>query len=120
VQVIAAEPAGADDARRSFEAGHLIAPTRIETVADGLRTGMSELTFAHIKQHVDGIVTMPDSAIVSAMRTLWEVMKLIVEPSGAVAYAAIASGAIDLRARRVGIILTGGNLDLDRLPLQST
>jgi threonine dehydratase len=120
VQVIAAEPAGADDARRSFEAGHLIAPTQIETVADGLRTGLSERTFAHIRQHVDRIVTIPDAAIVSAMRTLWEVMKLIVEPSGAVGYAPIASGAVDIRAKRVGIILTGGNLDLDKLPWQNT
>ena len=120
VQVIAVEPAGADDAHRSYEAGRLIAPTHIDTVADGLRTGLSERTFAHIQRHVDRIATVPDAAIVSAMRTLWEVMKLVVEPSGAVAYAAIASGAVNMKAKRIGIILTGGNLDLDRLPWQST
>ncbi len=119
MQVIAVEPAGADDARRSFEAGHLIAPDHIDTVADGLRTGLSALTFAHIQRYVDGIVTVPDPAIVSATRMLWEVMKLVVEPSGAVSYAAIPDGAIDVRGKRVGIILTGGNLDLDRLPWQS-
>lgn len=120
IQVVAVEPAGADDARRSFEAGRLIAPTHIDTVADGLRTGLSERTFAHIRRHVDRIVTVPDDVIVSSMRTLWEVMKLIVEPSGAVSYAAVAGDAIDVKGKRVGIILTGGNLDLDRLPWQST
>lgn len=120
LQVIAVEPARADDAYRSFEAGRLIAPTSTDTIADGLRTGLSARTFAHIQRHVDRIVTVPDDAIVSAMRMLWEVMKIIVEPSGAVSYAAVASGALDVAGRRVGVILTGGNLDLDRLPWQST
>lgn len=119
IQVIAVEPAGADDACRSFQAGRLIAPAQIDTIADGLRTGLSASTFAHIQRHVDRIVTVSDEAIVRAMRTLWEVMKIIVEPSGAVAYAAIAENKVDIAGQRVGIILTGGNLDLDRLPWQN-
>lgn len=118
ISVIAVEPAGADDASRSFRAGKVVPLAKADTIADGLRTSLSERTFAEIRDHVDNIVTVSDDAIVRAMRSIWEVMKIIVEPSGAVPYAAIVDGKLDLEPRHVGIILTGGNLDLDVLPWQ--
>ena len=116
IRVIGAEPAGADDAARSFAAGELIPLTSASTIADGLRASLSPATFAHIRRGVDEIATVSEDAIVEAMRTLWETLKIIVEPSSAVAYAAICDGRIDIAERRVGIILTGGNVDLDKLP----
>lgn len=119
ISVIAVEPSGADDASRSFRAGKIIPLVKADTIADGLRTSLSERTFAEIRDHVDNIVTVSDDAIVRAMRSIWEVMKIIVEPSGAVPYAAIVESKLDLKGKRVGIILTGGNLDLDTLPWQT-
>jgi threonine dehydratase len=116
VRVIGAEPTGADDAARSFEAGELIPLTSASTIADGLRASLSPATFAHIRRGVDQIATVSEPAIVEAMRALWEALKIIVEPSSAVAYAAVRDGRIDVAGRRVGIILTGGNVDLDKLP----
>jgi threonine dehydratase len=118
IRVIGAEPAGADDASRSFKAGKFIALTQANTIADGLRSSMSERTFAEIRSHVSDIVTVTEESIVAAMRAVWEVLKIVIEPSGAVPYAAIVENKIDVRGKRVGIILTGGNLDLDRLPWQ--
>jgi threonine dehydratase len=118
IRVIGAEPAGADDASRSFKAGKFIPLTRANTIADGLRSSMSERTFAEIRSHVSDIVTVTEESIVAAMRAVWEVLKIVIEPSGAVPYAAIVENKIDVRGKRVGIILTGGNLDLDRLPWQ--
>jgi threonine dehydratase len=115
-RVIGVEPAGADDAARSFAAGHVIPLERPDTIADGLRASLSASTFAHIQRGVDAVVTVTEPAIVQAMRALWEGLKIVVEPSAAVAYAAIESGAIEARGLRVGIILTGGNVDLERLP----
>jgi threonine dehydratase len=115
-QVIGAEPAGADDAARSFAAGHRIPLTEANTIADGLRASLSEDTFAHIKARVDAVVTVSEAAIAEAMRALWEALKIVVEPSSAVPYAAIRDGAVDVTGKRVGIILTGGNVDLDKLP----
>jgi threonine dehydratase len=114
--VIGVEPSGAADARESLRSDRIVPMTSPDTIADGLRTSLGEHTFATIREHVDDIVTVDDDAIVEAMRTIWSVMKLIVEPSGAVAYAAVATGAIDVTDRNVGLVLTGGNLDLDRLP----
>lgn len=119
IRVLGVEPAGADDAARSLAAGRIIPSTSPNTIADGLRSSLGELTFAEIQHHVDGIVTVSESEIIHAMRTIWEVMKIIVEPSGAVAYGALVDGQLDLAGRRVGIILTGGNLDLDTLPWMS-
>ena len=116
--VIGVEPAGADDAQRSFRSGKIEPMESPNTIADGLRTSLGENTFREIRHHVDDIVTVTDDEIIDAMRRIWEVMKLVVEPSGAVAYAAAATGRLEVRSRRVGIILTGGNLDLDRLPWQ--
>lgn len=118
IRVIAAEPAGADDAARSVAAGRLIPLEQAATIADGLRTSLSARTFTLIQQQVDGIVTVSEESIVAAMRRIWEVLKIIIEPSCAVPYAAIMEGKIDVSGKRVGIILTGGNVDLDGLPWQ--
>jgi threonine dehydratase len=116
IRVIGAEPAGADDAYRSFEAGKRIAITQANTIADGLRGSLSDRTFTEICSHVADVVTVSEEAIVAAMRMIWEVLKIVVEPSGAVPYAAVLENSIEARGHRVGIILTGGNLDLDSLP----
>ena len=116
IRVIAAEPAGADDAARSFTAGHIIPLEKSSTVADGLRTSLGERNFPLIQQHDDGIVTVSEESIVAAMRRIWEVLKIIIEPSCAVPYAAIMEQKINVSGKRVGIILTGGNVDLDALP----
>ncbi|MSU52638.1 MAG: serine dehydratase [Opitutia bacterium] len=116
IRVIAAEPAGADDAARSFAAGRIIPLEKASTVADGLRTSLGERNFPLIQQHVDGIVTVLEDSIVAAMRRIWEVLKIIIEPSCAVPYAAIMEQKINVSGKRVGIILTGGNVDLDALP----
>ena len=115
-RMIGAEPAGADDAARSFAAHQLIPLTEARTIADGLRTSLSADTFAHIEARVDEIVTVSEAAIVAAMRALWEALRVTVEPSAAVPYAAIAEGKLDVRGKRIGIVLTGGNADLDKLP----
>ena len=116
IHVFGVEPQGADDAARSLAAGKIIPCTAPNTIADGLRTSLGELTFDQIQRHVDGIVTVSETEIVHAMRTIWEVLKIIVEPSGAVGYGALVDGQLDMPGRRIGIILTGGNLDLDTLP----
>jgi threonine dehydratase len=115
-KVIGAEPLGADDAQRSFRSGTLVPMPSPDTVADGLRTSLGEHTFRSIRSHVDDIVTVHDDAIVAAMRTIWSVMKLVIEPSAAVGYAAVTEKAIATEGRSIGIVLTGGNLDLDKLP----
>ena len=116
IRVIAAEPANADDAAQSFRAGKLIRVTKPDTIADGLRTNVGAPNFAIIQRYVDDIVTVSEAAIIAAMRTIWETMKIIIEPSAAVPYAAILERKIDIDGQRVGIILTGGNVDLDALP----
>jgi len=116
IKVIAVEPANADDAAQSFRAGRRLVTEKKFTIADGLRTNVGEPNFAIIQHCVDDIVTVTEEAIVSAMRTIWEIMKIIVEPSAAVPYAAILERAVDIKGQRVGIILTGGNVDLDALP----
>ncbi|MGH8239134.1 MAG: pyridoxal-phosphate dependent enzyme [Steroidobacteraceae bacterium] len=120
IRVIGAEPAGADDASRSYQAGKRIPLTQANTIADGLRGSLSDRTFAEIRSHVADIVTVSEDSIVAAMRAVWEVLKIVIEPSGAVSYAAIVENKVDVRGRRVGIILTGGNLDLDKLPWKQT
>jgi threonine dehydratase len=116
IRVMGVEPAGADDAQRSLKAGRIIPCVNPNTIADGLRASLGELPFAEIQRYVDDIVTVSDVAIVQAMRLIWEVMKIIVEPSGAVAYAALLEGKIQARKARIALILSGGNLDLDHLP----
>ena len=119
IKVVATEPAKADDAAQSFHAGHLMRVDKPNTIADGLRTNVGAPNFSLMQSYVDDVVTVSEEAIVTAMRTIWQTMKIIVEPSAAVPYAAILEGSaskIDIKGRRVGIILTGGNVDLDALP----
>lgn len=118
IRVIAAEPAGADDAFRSLAAGAILPSVNPKTIADGLLTSLGDLTFPIIQQRVEQIVPVSETAIVEAMRFLWERSKLIVEPSAVVPIAALWEGKIDLAGQRVGIILSGGNVDLARLPWQ--
>jgi len=120
IKVIAVEPANADDAAQSFRAGRRLVTEKKFTIADGLRTNVGAPNFAIIQRYVDDIVTVSEEAIVASMRTIWETMKIIVEPSAAVPYAAILERLIDVNERRAGIILTGGNVDLDALPWMST
>ena len=115
-RVLGAEPEIADDAFRSLQAGRIIPSSYPDTVADGLRTSLGELTFPIIRKHVDAIVTAGEADIIAATRTIWERMKLVVEPSAAVPLATILSGRVDLAGKRVGIVLSGGNVDLDTLP----
>lgn len=115
-KVIATEPAGAADAAESFHRGELVYQEKKETIADGLRTNLGAINFALIQRHVDDVVTVSEEAIVAAMRTIWETMKILVEPSAAVPYAAVLEERADIRGKRVGLILTGGNVDLDALP----
>jgi threonine dehydratase len=116
IRVVAVEPAGADDAYRSFTSGKLTGNRHPDTIADGLRGALSARTFALILEHVDQIVTVSETAIVRAMRTLWQQLKIVVEASSAVPYAAVLDHLVDVRDKRVGIVLTGGNVDLDALP----
>lgn len=115
-KVIAAEPAGADDAFRSFYAKKLLPSVNPKTIADGLLTSVGQRNFAIIQDKVDDIFTVSEENIVAAMRMIWERMKIIVEPSSAVPLAAILEGKVDIQNKKVGIILSGGNLDLGNLP----
>ena len=115
-KVIAAEPAGADDAFRSFYSKTLQPSVAPKTIADGLLTSLGSLTFPIILKEVDQIVTVSEESIVAAMRMIWERMKIIVEPSSAVPLAAILENKVDVKDKKVGIILSGGNVDLGKLP----
>ncbi|SMO82269.1 pyridoxal-phosphate dependent enzyme [Gracilimonas mengyeensis] len=116
ITVIGAEPANADDAYRSFHSGKLIPVQNPDTIADGLRTSLGTLPFELIKEHVDDIVTVSEDSIVSSMRFIWERMNMIIEASCAVPVAAVFEGKVDVKDKNVGIIITGGNVDLDHLP----
>ncbi|HEV2805373.1 MAG TPA: pyridoxal-phosphate dependent enzyme [Chthoniobacterales bacterium] len=116
IKVIATEPAGADDAAQSFHEHRLVRQANKNTIADGLRTDLGVPNFEFITRYVDDVVTVTDESIVAAMRTIWETLKIVVEPSAAVAYAAVTEGKVDCGGKRVGLILTGGNVDLDSLP----
>ena len=115
VQVIGVEPELADDATRSFRTGTLHTVRNPATIADGARTpSLGEVTFPLVRRYVDEMVTVSEEAIRRAMFFLWERMKLVVEPTGALAAAALFEGAVDVRGRRVGVVLSGGNVDLRR------
>jgi threonine dehydratase len=116
VRVIGVEPVGADDASRSFRSGKIEPMPNPRTVADGLRGSLGKKPFAEIRRHVDDIVTVSEEAILAGMRQIWEVMKIIVEPSGAVPYAAVLEERLAAQGQKIGIILSGGNLDLDSYP----
>ena len=112
-KVIGVEPTLADDALKSLKAGYIIPSTYPDTIADGLRTSISERTFNIIRLHVDDIVTVTEIEIIEAMKFLWERMKIIVEPSGAVPLAAILSKKVPVENKKVGAILSGGNIDIE-------
>jgi len=113
---VAAEPETVDDAYRSFRDGCIYPSTNAETVADGLRTFLGDINFPIIRRYVDEIVTVSEEGIIAAMRLVWERMKIIIEPSSAVPVAALWEHPTRFRQRRIGIILSGGNVDLDHLP----
>ncbi len=115
-RVVGVEPSGADDARRSLEAGKIIPSENPRTIADGLLTSLGDMTFSVIRAFVDRIVTVDDAYIIRAMRLIWERMKIVVEPSAAVTLGAILQGTLDVMGERVGVILSGGNADLDAIP----
>ena len=116
VRVLAAEPRNADDAFRSLRDGRIVPSDDPHTVADGLRTSLGARTFPILREHLDRIALAGEDGIVAAMRLLWERAKLVVEPSGAVPLAALLEDPGDLRGRRIGVLVSGGNVDLDRLP----
>ncbi len=111
-KVIGVEPQNADDAYQSFKAGKIIPVKNPKTIADGLKTSLGDNTFQIIKENVNQIITVSEEEIVDAMQFLWERMKLVVEPSGAVSLAGVLSKQIDLTRKKVGIIISGGNIDL--------
>jgi threonine dehydratase len=117
-KLVAAEPLGADDAARSMQAGALIEQTSPNTIADGLLTSLGSLTWPIIHDHVERVVTVTDDAIIAAMRLVWERAKIIIEPSSAVSIAAILDPVFQaqIEGQRVIAVVTGGNLDLGKLP----
>ncbi|MEP6996731.1 MAG: pyridoxal-phosphate dependent enzyme [Betaproteobacteria bacterium] len=118
INVYGAEPAGADDAWQSLRSGRIVPQTDPRTIADGLRSSLGVKTFAVLSTLVDSIGTTSEEAIVRAMRLTWDKLKLIIEPSSAVPLAALLEHKLPVAGRRVGIVLSGGNVDLDRLPWQ--
>ncbi|AQS36279.1 threonine dehydratase [Shewanella psychrophila] len=116
INVYAAEPLNADDAARSLKAGYIIADDAPNTVADGLKVPLKDLTWHFVKNHVTDILTATEEEIVAAMKLIWMRMKLVVEPSSAVTLATILKNPEIFKGKRVGIIITGGNVDLDKLP----
>lgn len=118
IRVYAAEPEQADDAYRSFKAGYIIADDAPNTVADGLKVPLKDLTWHFVKNHVTDILTASEEEIVDAMKLIWKRMKIVMEPSSAVPLATILKNKQVFAGKRVGIIITGGNVDLDKLPWQ--
>jgi len=116
VEILAAEPKQADDAYRSFKAGHIIADDAPETVADGLKVPLKDLTWHFVSNHVTDILLAEEDEIIDAMYLIWQRMKIVVEPSSAVTLATILKNRDRFAGRRVGVILTGGNVDLKKLP----
>jgi threonine dehydratase len=117
-RVIGAEPAHADDAFRSFRSGRIEPLPATQTIADGLRTTLGDRTLPLIRAYVDDVQTCAEETIVEAMRFTWERMKIIIEPSGAVSFAMLLERRIDVSGLKVGVVISGGNVDLDRLPWQ--
>lgn len=118
IRVIAAEPEMADDAFRSLQAGEIIPSMNPKTVADGLLTSLGALTFPIIKERVEQIVTVSEAGILDAMKFIWERAKIVIEPSAATVIAVLWEKKIDLTGKKVGVILSGGNVDLEKLPWQ--
>jgi threonine dehydratase len=116
IRVIGAEPKNADDAYESMRAGKIVPGPAPDTIADGLRATLAPRTFAILQKFTDEISTVTEEEIVAAMRVLWERMKLVVEPSGAVSAAPALNRRIGAGGKRIGIVLSGGNVDLSALP----
>jgi threonine dehydratase len=116
IKIFAAEPERADDAYRSFKAGHIIADDAPDTVADGLKVPLKDLTWHFVKRHVTDILTASEQEIIDAMKLTWGRMKIVIEPSSAVPLATILKNRDRFKGKRVGVIITGGNVDLDKLP----
>lgn len=115
-KVIGCEPAGADDAYRSFYSGKFVPSIEPKTIADGLLTSLGHYTFPIIRKFVSDIVTVREASIIEAMRLTYERMKIIIEPSSAVPVAALLENKIDIAGKKVGILISGGNVDLNHLP----
>jgi len=115
-KVIACEPQGADDARQSFYQGKIIPSVNPKTIADGLLTSLGKRNFPIIKEYVSDIITVSEESIMEAMRLIYERMKIVIEPSSAVPLAAILENKVDVENKNVGIIISGGNVDLNDLP----
>ena len=116
IRIYAAEPKNADDACRSFKAGHIIADDAPQTVADGLKVPLKELTWHFVSNHITDILTATEEEIIDAMKLTWKRMKIVMEPSSAVPLATIIKNKDVFAGKRVGVIITGGNVDLDLLP----
>ena len=118
IRVLAGEPEMADDAYRSMQSGTIIPSISPKTIADGLLTSLGSHTFPIVQQRVEQIVTVSEQGIIDAMRFVWERVKIIIEPSAAVAVGVLWEKKIDLTGLKVGVILSGGNVDLEKLPWQ--
>uniref|UniRef100_UPI0040481543 beta-hydroxyaspartate dehydratase BhcB n=1 Tax=Yoonia sp. TaxID=2212373 RepID=UPI0040481543 len=118
IRIYAAEPQNADDAYRSFKAGHIIADDAPDTIADGLKVPLKDLTWHFVSTHVTDILTASEHEIVAAMKIMWKRMKIVIEPSSAVPLAVILKNKDIFAGQRVGVVITGGNVDLDLLPWQ--
>ncbi|MBL4900623.1 MAG: pyridoxal-phosphate dependent enzyme [Colwellia sp.] len=116
IKIYAAEPLNADDAARSFKAGYIIADDSPNTIADGLKVPLKDLTWHFVNKYVTDILTATEDEIVAAMKLIWGRMKIVVEPSSAIALAIILKNPDLFKNKRIGVILTGGNVDLDKLP----
>ncbi|WP_274426477.1 beta-hydroxyaspartate dehydratase BhcB [Chelativorans sp. YIM 93263] len=119
-KIYAAEPKNADDAYRSFKAGHIIADDAPDTVADGLKVPLKDLTWQFVSNHVEDILLATEEEIVEAMRLIWQRMKIVIEPSSTVPLATILKNKELFAGKRVGVIITGGNVDLGKLPWAKT
>ncbi|HAA16561.1 MAG TPA: serine dehydratase, partial [Cytophagales bacterium] len=115
-EVIGGEPTGADDAFRSFSSGNLVGNESVNTICDGLRASLGQKPFSIIQEHLTDIVTVTDKEVVHAMRLIWERMKIVIEPSCAVPFAVVLKNTERFAGKRLGIILTGGNVDVTNLP----
>jgi threonine dehydratase len=120
IRIIGGEPELADDAYRSIQTGEIVPSTNPKTIADGLLTSLGTLTFPIIQKHVEQIVTVSEAGIIETMKFMWERAKIVIEPSAAVAIAVLWERKIELSGLKVGVILSGGNVDLETLPWQQT
>jgi threonine dehydratase len=116
IKVIGCEPKNADDAYRSLQEGKIVTIENPRTIADGLRMPLGENTFSILSELLDEIVLVTEEEIVSAMRLIWERLKIIIEASSAVAFAPVLNHKLDFSGKKVGVILSGGNVDLTKLP----